>query len=248
MPGVSRRFGFKRLEKMAMDLTFGFGVAAFITVGLILLALNYFGPKAWGAKAKQGMAVGGVLLLVMGGFTYMAAQNTGADDTQTIFTPEASYSSVCSESAAYISVQNASHVINVAMTYNTTSNLFVGSSNIAALNFTLSRTDAGIVDSIASVSIGSVPVVGITGAASQPIIALNSDNTYNALFTKAGGFSQYEHITVLVEPGSSAWTTCTMTANAAAVDGMTLYQVQQVSINVGGSLWAVNFQLVSLLS
>jgi hypothetical protein len=233
---------------MAMDLTFGYGVAAFIFVGLLLLVLNYLGPKSWGKKAKQGMAIVGVILILSGGFTYFATQNTAVDEQQNILTPSATFSSVASAPSTHTTIQNNSHLVNVAMTYNTTSNLFVSSSNIVVLNFTVSRADSGITDAIGTCSLGSVPVVGITGAASQPIVALNTDNSYNALFAKAGGFSQYEHITVLVEPGSSSWARCTITANAAAVDGMTQYQVMQVPLNIAGTIWTVNFQLVSILS
>jgi hypothetical protein len=230
---------------MAMDLTFGFGVAAFIVAGLILIALNYFGPKAWGAKMKKAMAVAGVLLLVAGSITYVAAMQP-ASSTQTIITPNASFNSVCAAPSTHTTIQNNSHIINIAMSYNSTSKLLTGSTDVTVLNFTISRADSGIADAVATCSLGNVPIVGIVGSTAQPIVAVNSDNTYKAAFAKAGGFSSYQSGTVLVSAGSSGWMTCTLTLNSAALAGMSQYQVEQIPLSIGGQSWIVNAQLVSI--
>jgi hypothetical protein len=229
---------------MAMDLTFGYGVVAFLLIGAGLIAANYIFKKELKGISKY-VIVAGVAFLLCGGATYMIAQNPAAD-TADILTPGATFGSVCAAPSTHTTIQNNSKIINVAMNYNTTSNAFVSSTNVATLNFTISRSDAGIADAVATCSLGNVPLVGITGATSQPIVALNSDNTYNAKFAKAGGFSQYESGTVLVSAGSSAWMTVTITANAAAADGMSQYQVMQVPLNIGGQVWNVNFQLVTI--
>lgn len=229
-----------------MDLTFGYGAVAFLALGLLMVGAAYFLKKEMGAKIAKAMTVIGVIAIILGGVTYMVGTQPAAEN-QNILTPAASFNSICSAPSTSTTIQNNSHIINIAMTYNSTSKLItVGLTTV--LNFTLSRADAGIDGAVATCSLGNVPIVGITGAVAQPIVAVNSDNTYKALFTKAGGFSSYQSGTVLVGAGSSAWMTCTITLNSAALAGMSQYQVEQIPLNIGGQSWTVNAQLVSIIT
>jgi hypothetical protein len=225
-----------------MDLTLGLGAVGAFILGAVLLLAGYY--KVFPAFAKVLKFAGAVFVLI-GLLSYAGFSMTTTPAAQSVG-ETAVYDVTVSESKSYESIQADSHLIVNAITYNTTSNTFIASSGTIVFNTTILRADALLTDSVTQVSIGAIPLVDVTGAASQPILAKNTDSTYNADMVKAGGISTHESINVLVPAGGSAWCNVTLNLNALAVDSMTLYESQNIPIYIGGELWTVQCELVSI--
>lgn len=225
---------------MATDLTFGLGVAGMFLLGIILILVGYFGKKEIGQKPAKWFMGFGLIAIVISAVVYAGViEYLNPPEEQIV--PSASYDVTASDAQAWVSEKASTHTITIAMDYNTTSNLFVGGTGVATVNFTVSRSDALVDDAVASLAIGSVPMVDVVGSTDEYMVDQNADDSFNALWTKAGGFTQYESMNILVEAGGSAWATITFTMNGAAAHAMTTNDIVSMNLSIAGESWTVQF-------
>lgn len=124
--------------------------------------------------------------------------------------------------------------IYAPVSFNDTSDAFVSSTNVITLNFTISRDDAVEGSAMAYCSIGAVPYVAVTGAASEPILS-KTGNDFSAAWTKTGiATTFYEEVRVSIAEGSSAYATVVITLSADALAAMSQYQSIELPIYVAG--------------
>jgi hypothetical protein len=230
---------FEEAKDMAVDLTFGLGVGAMFLLGAALLLVGYYGKKTLGKKPAQWFMGFGVIAIICAALVYTGAAAIINPPTNEIV-PSATYDVTCSEAENELSVDATAHTMTWAIDYNTTSNAFVSSTGVGAFNFSIARSDVLLTSAVAAVSLGSVPTIDVSGAADEYLIDQNADDSFNVLMQKTvDGISMtaYESINVLVEAGSSAYVTVTITLNGAAAHAMTTNDITGFSLNVAGEIW-----------
>jgi hypothetical protein len=230
---------------MTGDLTFGLGVTAMVALGVLLIVVGYFARKAIGGHGSNVMMVIGAVAILLGGIVYVGIP---MGDENEIVVESASWDIACTESENETYLYATEHRAVVAMNYNTTSNLFIAGTGVITLNFSAARADALLTNAICKGYIGSVPTVDVTGAADEYIVDQNSDDSFNALWTKSSAVTAYEDCNMMVEPGDSDYMTLTITLNALAVDAMSQYENVNLLITIGGEVWTISFELVTLSS
>jgi hypothetical protein len=224
---------------MAADLTFGLGLGVMALLAVMLLVLGMYGGKTFGKQAGKLMMAFGAIFAILAVLTYAGAGGYLQSGEPATIAESAIYDVSVSESEGEVYAYASEHRIVVAMSFNDTSNAFVSSTGVFTLNWTLARADSMTTDSVAKLSLGNVPSVDVSGSANEYIMDDNSDGTWNALFTKAGGITSYETANVLVEAGSSAWCSVVFTLNSAAVAEMSQYESVNMPITVGGETWTI---------
>lgn len=223
------------------DLTFGLGIAGMAILGVIALLVAYMMTKQIGKPASNVLKAFGVIAILLSVVSYAGFSDLGDDDTAEIV-EQPSYDITVAENEAEVFVDASAHRITVAMSFNDTSDAFVSNTGVINLNWTLMRSDALVTDSVATLSIGAVPTVDVSGSADEYILDQNSDDSFKAKFLKTGGVYNYESINLLVEAGDSAWSNVTITLNSDAVENMSQYDSVSMFIYVGGEAWTIVFE------
>lgn len=103
-----------------------------ILVGVIFLI--YSMTKFAGKTHTKWTKYLGILFLLVGILSVVGISFIPAAET---IVPSALYDVTCAESEAELTVNDATHVINWAIEYNTTSNAFVGTTGAGTFNFTV---------------------------------------------------------------------------------------------------------------
>ena len=227
-----------------MDPTLGLGVLGMIALGGGSLFIAYFGKKAIGAKASQVLMAVGMIAILLGGIAWIGIPTGDGDNVLPAET--AAWDITVAESEAEVFLYANEHRAVVAMSFNDTSDAFVDNTGVVTLNFTASRADALLVTAICRGSIGSVPTVDVAGAADEYILDENSDGSFNALWTKSNAVTSYESAGMVVEAGDADYMTLQITLNAAAVAEMSQYESCEMSITIGGEIWTIEFQKVTV--
>lgn len=227
-----------------MDLTLGLGVTGIIILGIVLLAVAYFGKKMIGGKASQIMMALGLVAILLGGIVYIGIP-TG-DGENTLPVEQAAWDITIIEAENEVFLYANEHRVVVAMSFNDTSDAFVSNTGVITLNFTASRADALLVNAICRGSIGSVPTVDVAGAADEYILDENADGSFNALWTKSNGVTSYESAGLVVEAGDADYMTLQITLNADAVAEMSQYESCDLIVTIGGESWTIEFQKVTV--
>lgn len=226
-----------------MDLTLGLGVTGIIILGIVLLAVAYFGKKMIGGKASQIMMALGLVAILLGGIVWIGVPS---GDGNKVAPEVAAWDITVSEAENETFLYANEHRVVVAMSFNDTSNAFVDNTGVITLNFTASRADALLTNAICRGSIGSVPTVDVAGAADEYILDENADGTFNALWTKSNGVTSYESAGMVVEAGDADYMTLQITLNAAAVAEMSQYESCDLIVTIGGESWTIEFQKVTV--
>lgn len=225
------------------DLTFGLGMAGIVAVGLGALAIGYFGKKMVGGQASKAMMAIGLLALLCGGIAYVGIP-TG--DGNEVVVEAAAWDITCSEAEGEVFLYANDHRVVVAMSFNDTSDAFVSNTGVFTLNFTASRADALLISAICQANIGAVPSVDVAGAADEYILDENADGSFNALFTKSNAVTSYEHGSMVVEAGDADYIVVKITLNAAAVAEMSQYEDAELTLTIGGEVWTIIIQKVTV--
>jgi len=222
------------------DLTFGLGIAGIAALGVIALLVAYFMTKQIGKPAANLLKAFGVIAILLAGVSYAGFADWSADDTEEIVA-QPTYDITVAESEAEVYVNADEHRITVAMSFNDTTDAFASNTGVINLNWTVTRSDALLADSVATLSIGAVPTVDVAGAADEYILDENTDDSFKAKFLKANSYN-YENINLLIEAGESAWSNVTITLNADAVENMSQYDSVSMYIYIGGEAWTIIFE------
>jgi len=230
------------------DLTLGFGVVGIFLIGVVLLGIWYFGKKDMGRKPAKIFKWAGVICVLLAFIVYAGVPALLGEGAPAQVADQPAFDVAVTESEGEVTVDSSAHEIMVAMIYNTTSNAFGSSTGVFTLNWTISRADVLLDDAIAHVAIGSVPEVDIAGASDEYIVDQNADDTFNALWTKAGSITAYEDMNVLVEAGGSAWATVVITINGDAVHEMDENDMITMSLSIAGETWDIIFLADSILT
>jgi hypothetical protein len=213
-------------------------------LGAIFLLMGYFGKKTFTPKIAKVSLYAGAALVIVAAAMYVGVPAM-LGQTQEIV-PSATYDVTASESEAELSVNNVEHTMTWALQYNDDSKAYVNSTGVGTFAFQIARSDVLLVDSIANVAIGSVPLVPITGAASQYLIDQNADLSFNVLMNHTSdgvSISAYENQNIRVDQGSSATEYVQITMNTAAGAGMTAggdwssTYINGFNLVVAGEVW-----------
>ncbi|MDW5563214.1 MAG: hypothetical protein SA339_08305 [Methanomassiliicoccus sp.] len=226
-----------------MDLLFGLTAGAMLFLGVVVFLIGWIGfgiPKKYGSWIK---VIGGIMVLIGAG-AYVGLIGTSGTPQATIET--ATYDIGYTESQAWQTYDSETHVITVAMNYNLTNKAFVGGTGSITGVFALTRSDALTTDASALGTLGNVAMVDVTGASPEPILAQNSDNSYQFVWTKASGATVHPDVSVLVPAGDSVNVTLTVTFNADAVDAMAHYETQDVTFTLAGEQFTIHAILATV--
>lgn len=230
---------------------FGLGIAGILLLVAVILALVWmFGGQTVGS-AKKMVGVIAIILFLCGG-AFLAIGYIEPAPAEIV--PSAVYDISCGESEAELTVMEDEREINWAITYNTTSNAFASNTGVGTLNFTVSWAEGP--DGSVRCSIGAVPSVDISGAASEDVVDMYDSDSYNAYWSKLNAAEtaqvhEYEAITLYMEEGDSKWANCVITLNADAFAAKTSaneLESWHMPIYIGSEVWTVNFVLYDVLT
>ncbi|MDD3092133.1 MAG: hypothetical protein PHG80_10955 [Methanoregulaceae archaeon] len=204
---------------VSIDPTFGLGLTGIMIVLLVALLLSLF-LAGWQFKKKPfyywNILI--VFFLLLGFLSYAGVFALTTPPAEIEEQPVFELS--LTESMTHVTYDSTTHHLTMACDYNDTSDAFANNTQYLQVNVTISRADVLLTNAIAQASFGSVGVVDVAGGADEYIVDQNADDTYKALWTKAGGITAWEHTSVLVEAGESAWIVLNVTLNADAMAHM----------------------------
>ncbi len=224
---------------VAIDLTFGLGLAGIMVVLIIVLILSLW-SAGWQFKKKPlyYLNLFCVIGLVLGILSYAGVFALTTPPAEIEEQPVFELS--LTESMTHVSYDSTTHQLTMACDYNDTSNAFANSTQYLQVNITISRADVLLINAIAQAAIGSVGVVDVAGSADEYIVDQNADDTWTALWTKAGGITAWEHTSVLVEAGESAWIVLNVTLNADAMAQMDKFDTVEFTFTLADVTFEVN--------
>jgi hypothetical protein len=214
-----------------------------IVIGVVLLGLGYGIVQGLSKKSQSFFRIIGIGVIVFGLLSYSGISLFGEEQAP-VSTVGDAFEVTGSESHSYLTVDNTAKTFTWAVYYNSTTQTIVGATQ-ATLNFSIDRGlgTVGLVQTYADVA--SVPsITNSTSGLSYSVLTKTSDE-YNAIWTRLGGTTSYEFITLTIPETSDGVTaSLNVTLNPAAVGSMDVYDTTNVGITIGGEHWILLIMLV----
>jgi hypothetical protein len=220
--------------------------AVLIFMGLIPLVMVLLGKYL---KLTNNVKVV-LIVLGIGVITVGVAAGTGVLDflggeEAQVIEEQPSYEVSVDEDMAHVTYDSDTHIFTMAVSFNDTTDAFVGVTNYYQANFTISRADLLDSDAITTGILGVVGVVDVTGASDEYLIDQNADDTFKASWTKVSGLSTvstWENVNIKVESGDSNWAILNITLNSVALANMEQYDSGVIDFVLAG----IHYQIVVL--
>ena len=231
------------------------------SVGIFLLLLGYgylFKTKGWDPKVLRLLKIGGFGFVIFAVGTYFGVQWVSVDEAPTAVTVGA-FDVTTTEAMSWLTVDNNAQIVTWAVTYNYTAEDFTGvgtaaggagaesNSQYALLSFSVDRGlgTVGLVQTYGEVT--SVPSITNDTTGDSHTILTQSNDQYNAIWTRADATTSYEMITVTIaETADGAVVTLNMTLASAAIGSMDQYDTTNLGIYIGGESWNVQVLLANV--
>jgi hypothetical protein len=218
--------------------------AILLVLGAFLVALGYGVIQGLSKKTQGFFRIAGIGCIVFAILSYSGVSIFGGEEAPPAEITGDAFEVTGSESHSYLTVDNAAKTFTWAVYYNSSTQTIVGASQ-ATLNFSIDRGlgTVGLVQTYADVA--SVPsITNSTSDLSYSILGKTGDQ-YNAIWTRLGGTTAYEFITLTIPETSDGVTaSLNVTLNPAAVGSMDVYDTTNVGITIGGEHWILLVMLV----
>jgi hypothetical protein len=222
-----------------------FAQATWITyfaIGAIILLCTFL---AWKFLSVNNTVVGifgtiGLIACVFGLVVYTGALAS----TQIVEeeTPEWDISATLDADETWNTLYSDENMIQMAVSFNDTSDAFVSNTQYLEANFTILRADAGSENAkcLCQLGISGVPLIDVSGAADEYILDEVSTGEFDWEWTKEGATTGvYEQVYVVVEEVGDSWVVLNITLNAAALVSMDTYETAEIDFTIGGESWTI---------
>ena len=243
-----------------MDIiSWAFTQVGAMVIGIALLFLGYnFLKLGLDSGSRKLLRYGGFAFIIFAVATYAGFSLVGEEEAP-VAVSVGSFDVTTSEAMSWLTVNNQAQTVTWAVTYNYTAEDFTGvgtaaggagaesNSQYALLSFSVDRGlgTVGLVQTFGEVT--SVPsITNDTTGVSHDILTQSND-MYNAIWTRADSTTSYEMITVTIaETADGAVVTLNMTLASASVGSMDQFDTVNIGLVIGGESWTVTVLLANV--
>jgi len=215
---------------------------AYFVIGAVILLCTFLAWKFWTVNNTVVGVFGtiGLIACVFGLVVYTGAlASTSVVDEEEV---EWDISATLDSDQTWNTLYADENKIQIASTFNDTSDAFEGSTEYLEANFTILRADAGSENAkcLVQVLTSGVPLIDVSGAADEYILDETSSGEFDFELTKEGASSGvYEQVYVVVEEVGDSWVVLNITLNAAAMASMSTYESCDIDFTIGGESWDI---------